>query len=230
MHDGQNLSDPGTAFAGTWELDATLERLAGRGIEAIVVGVHNVGVDRLAEYSPFPDRRHGGGDADAYLAFLAQSLKPRIDRTFRTRPERDATVMLGSSMGGLVSLYALLPLPVGVRAGGGDEPVDLVRPGRGARLHRGGAHAARAPVSRRRHARRRRHAAGRAPRRPAARQEGLRPRSPRASCRVRRSQGPSGARRTRANRACATSNTPAGATTRRTGRPASRARSSSCLH
>jgi predicted alpha/beta superfamily hydrolase len=111
MHDGQNLSDPATAFAGTWQLDATLERLAGRGIETIVVGVHNVGVDRLAEYSPFPDRRHGGGDADAYLAFLAQSLKWRIDRTYRTRAERDATVILGSSMGGLASLYAYFRYP-----------------------------------------------------------------------------------------------------------------------
>jgi predicted alpha/beta superfamily hydrolase len=111
MHDGQNLSDPNTAFAGTWELEPTLERLAARGIEAIVVGVHNAGADRLAEYSPFPDRRHGGGDADAYLAFLAHSLKPRIDRTFRTRPERDATVVLGSSMGGLASLYAYFRYP-----------------------------------------------------------------------------------------------------------------------
>ena len=111
MHDGQNLSDPATAFAGTWELEPTLERLADRGIEAIVVGVHNTGVERLTEYSPFPDRRHGGGDADQYLAFLAQSLKPRIDRTFRTLPERDATAIVGSSMGGLVSLYAYFRYP-----------------------------------------------------------------------------------------------------------------------
>jgi predicted alpha/beta superfamily hydrolase len=111
MQDGQNLSDPATAFAGTWELEATLERLAGRGLEAIVVGVYNAGADRLAEYSPFPDRRHGGGDADQYLAFLAQSLKPRIDRTFRTSPERDTTAIFGSSMGGLVSLYAYFRYP-----------------------------------------------------------------------------------------------------------------------
>ena len=190
MHDGQNLSDPGTAFAGTWELDATLERLAERGIEAIVVGVHNVGVDRLAEYSPFPDRRHGGGDADAYLAFLAQSLKPRIDRTFRTRPERDATVMLGSSMGGLVSLYAFFRYPsVFGRAGvmspsiwfGQGAVLDFIEE---ARTPPGRA------VSGRRHARRRRHAAGRAPRRPAAGQEGLRARPPRAACRVRCRRGP----------------------------------------
>jgi len=106
MHDGQNLSDPSVAFAGTWDLDATLERLAGQGIEPIVVGVHNAREDRLREYSPFPDPRHGGGEADAYLAFLAEIVKPRVDRLFRTQPHRDATVILGSSMGGLVSLYA----------------------------------------------------------------------------------------------------------------------------
>jgi predicted alpha/beta superfamily hydrolase len=118
MHDGQNLSDPGTAFAGTWELDATLDQLADRGIEPIVVGVHNAGEARLAEYSPFPDRKHGGGDADAYLAFLVERLKPRIDRLFRTKIDRDATGILGSSMGGLVSLYAFFRYPsVFARAG-----------------------------------------------------------------------------------------------------------------
>ena len=135
MHDGQNLSDPATAFAGTWELEPTLDRLAERGIEAIVVGVHNAGAERLAEYSPFPDRRHGGGDGDEYLAFLADTLKPRIDRLFRTRPERDATAILGSSMGGLISLYAYFRYPSVFGARRRDEPVDLVRPGGDSRLH-----------------------------------------------------------------------------------------------
>ena len=111
MQDGQNLSDPDEAFAGTWDLEPTLERLAERGIEAIVVGVHHAGEARLAEYSPFPDRRHGGGEADAYLAFLADTLKPRIDRLFRTRPDRESTAIVGSSMGGLVSLYAYFRYP-----------------------------------------------------------------------------------------------------------------------
>jgi predicted alpha/beta superfamily hydrolase len=112
MQDGQNLSDPRTAFAGTWQLGETLARLADRGVEAIVVGIHNAGDDRLIEYSPYPDRRHGGGDADAYLTFVAETLKARIDRTFRTRPERDATTIFGSSMGGLVSLYAYFRFPM----------------------------------------------------------------------------------------------------------------------
>jgi predicted alpha/beta superfamily hydrolase len=110
MHDGQNLSDPSTAFAGTWELDRVLAELASRGIEPIVVGVHNVET-RLAEYSPFPDRKHGGGGADAYLSFLKDTLKPRIDRTFRTRRTPSRTAIVGSSMGGLVSLYGWFRFP-----------------------------------------------------------------------------------------------------------------------
>ena len=76
MQDGQNLSDPDQAFAGTWELEAVIDDLAERGIEAIVVGVHHAGERRLAEYSPFPDRRHGGGDGDAYLDFLITPAPP----------------------------------------------------------------------------------------------------------------------------------------------------------
>jgi len=104
MQDGQNLSDPSIAFAGTWHLDAALERLAGRDVEPIIVGVHNTD-NRLSEYSPFKHPRHGGGQADRYLAFLADTLKPRIDRLFRTRRARPHTAIAGSSMGGLVSFY-----------------------------------------------------------------------------------------------------------------------------
>jgi predicted alpha/beta superfamily hydrolase len=106
MQDGQNLSDPATAFAGTWDLEAALERLAARGLEMIVVGVHHGGEERLTEYSPFPDRRLGGGEGELYLSFLVNTLKPRIDRLFRTRTQCDETAILGSSMGALISLYA----------------------------------------------------------------------------------------------------------------------------
>jgi predicted alpha/beta superfamily hydrolase len=112
MQDGQNLSDPSIAFGGnTWQIESALDRLSERGLDAIVVGVHHAGRRRIAEYSPFPDRRHGGGDADAYLAFLVNTLKPRIDRRFRTRAGRDDTAIVGSSMGGLVSLYAYFRYP-----------------------------------------------------------------------------------------------------------------------
>lgn len=111
MHDGQNLSDPSKAFAGTWHLDEILRNLARRGIEPIVVGVHNKGNDRLHEYSPFPDRRHGGGKGDSYIAFLADTLKPRVDRLFRTRRTASQTAVVGSSMGGLLTLYAWFSRP-----------------------------------------------------------------------------------------------------------------------
>ena len=111
VQDGQNLSDPDRAFAGTWNLPSAITELASRGIEAIVVGVPNIGEARLREYSPFHDERHGGGAGDAYVAYLERTLKPLIDKRFRTRPEREATGILGSSMGALISLYAFFRAP-----------------------------------------------------------------------------------------------------------------------
>ena len=108
MQDGQNLSDPDTAFAGTWELETTVDDLAHRGLEAIIVGIDHAGEARIAEYSPFADRRHGGGFGEDYVSFLVETVKPRIDRTFRSRPGRESTVIVGSSMGGLISAYAFL--------------------------------------------------------------------------------------------------------------------------
>lgn len=103
MHDGQNLFDPHTSFAGEWGVD---DALAIQGLEAIVVGIPHISHRRLDEYSPFPDDRLGGGHGVAYLDFLIDTLKPLIDADFRTRPERAATGMIGASMGALISLYA----------------------------------------------------------------------------------------------------------------------------
>jgi len=111
MQDGQNLADPERAFAGTWDLLRALDNLAAQGLEVIVVGIPNSGAERLREYSPFADARHGGGGGDAYLAFVERTLKPLIDRRVRTRPEREATGIFGSSMGGLISLYAFFRAP-----------------------------------------------------------------------------------------------------------------------
>jgi predicted alpha/beta superfamily hydrolase len=111
VQDGQNLSDPATAFAGTWRLTEVLDELAGDGLELIVVGVHHKGRERILEYSPFADRRYGPGKGERYVKFLTSTLKPHIDRRFRTSRSRDATAILGSSMGGLISLYALISRP-----------------------------------------------------------------------------------------------------------------------
>jgi len=106
MHDGQNLFDAALSFCGEWGVDETLTTLGYGGIEAIVVGISNVGTDRCNEYSPFTDLRRGGGCGDDYLDFIAHTLKPIIDRDFRTLADREHTAIFGSSMGGLISLYA----------------------------------------------------------------------------------------------------------------------------
>jgi predicted alpha/beta superfamily hydrolase len=108
LQDGQNLSNPAQAFAGTWELPRTLDELRKEGLEAIVVGIHNIGTGRAAEYSPFRDSRHGGGYGYRYVQFISRTLKPRIDRRFRTDPGRESTIIGGSSLGGLISLYAFV--------------------------------------------------------------------------------------------------------------------------
>jgi len=111
MHDGQNLFDPTASFAGEWRVDDTLEGLGPEGVEAIVVAVPNMGEQRIDEYSPFRDPVKGGGRGDAYVDFLVRTLKPEIDRLFRTRHERTHTGIMGSSMGGLISLYAFFREP-----------------------------------------------------------------------------------------------------------------------
>ena len=99
-HDGQNLFDPATAFAGVdWRLDETATRLIKRGRIApiIIVGLYNTPA-RLEEYADTPVGRN-------FMKLLVEEVKPFIDQTYRTRPQRDNTAVMGSSMGGLVSLY-----------------------------------------------------------------------------------------------------------------------------
>ena len=112
MQDGQNLFDNATSFAGEWGVDEVMEELARKkGLEAIIVGIPNAGPMRLAEYSPFPDSQMGGGQGDDYVAFVAHTIKPIIDRDFRTLPDKPNCGIMGSSMGGLISLYAFFHCP-----------------------------------------------------------------------------------------------------------------------
>ena len=107
MHDGQNLFDNATSFSGEWQVDETMEMLSREEqLEAIVVGVPNGGSERLNEYSPFVDAQYGGGKGNEYVQFLTDTVKPLVDASFRTLPERGNTGVMGSSMGGLISLYA----------------------------------------------------------------------------------------------------------------------------
>jgi predicted alpha/beta superfamily hydrolase len=112
MHDGQNLFFDDLSFAGvSWDIGGAMDRgVADATIhEAIIVGVGNT-ADRIWEYTP-TDGGYGGGGADAYLDFLADDLKPAIDLRYRTLADRAHTGMVGSSLGGLVTLDAGVTRP-----------------------------------------------------------------------------------------------------------------------
>lgn len=109
MQDGQNLFDNATAAFGEWEVDESLNTLFEDGDEGvIVVGIENGGASRLDEYSPWVNPTYGGGEGEAYVSFITETLKPFIDNNYRTKPGRDFTGIMGSSMGGLISLYAAI--------------------------------------------------------------------------------------------------------------------------
>ncbi|NJE01279.1 phosphonate ABC transporter ATP-binding protein [Thermococcus sp. JdF3] len=111
MHDGQNLFDRATSFAGEWRVDETLERLfQERNFSIIVVGIDNGGGRRIDEYSPWRNEAYGGGgEGDAYVRFIVETLKPYIDSHYRTLPNE--TGIMGSSLGGLISIYAGFKYP-----------------------------------------------------------------------------------------------------------------------
>lgn len=112
MHDGQNLFDANTSFSGEWSVDETLNKLFNENnLKLIVVGVDNGGEKRLDEYSPWIHKEYGGGEGDAYLEFIVNTLKPHIDKHYRTLLGKHNTAIIGSSMGGLISHYAGMKYP-----------------------------------------------------------------------------------------------------------------------
>ena len=100
MLDGQNIFE--NAGFGSWKAKESLDRLIKRGqiAELIVIAVDS-GCTRFEDYVPPED----GGQADRFAKFLANEFKPFVDETFRTRPQREHTGLLGSSLGGVMSLY-----------------------------------------------------------------------------------------------------------------------------
>ncbi|RYZ24467.1 MAG: alpha/beta hydrolase [Chitinophagaceae bacterium] len=108
MHDGQNLFEEWSAFGEEWQVDETIDEAERK---CIVVGIDNGGEHRLREYKLHDDEEFGKGEGRPYLDFLTQTLKPFIDKTYRTRPGREHTWIAGSSMGGLISYYAALLHP-----------------------------------------------------------------------------------------------------------------------
>lgn len=108
LYDGQNLFDAATAFAGEWEVDETLDRLAReQGFEAIAVGIDHGGEHRITELSAWDHPRHGRGEGEAFTRFLVGTLKPYVDRHYRTEAGPARTVLVGSSMGALAAHYAI---------------------------------------------------------------------------------------------------------------------------
>jgi predicted alpha/beta superfamily hydrolase len=106
MHDGQNIIDPATSSFGVdWGADETADSLisSGKMQSLIIVGIYNT-KDRTAEYS-YSDMGH------AYMNFITNRLKPFIDSTYRTLPDRENTATMGSSMGGLISLMLVWEHP-----------------------------------------------------------------------------------------------------------------------
>jgi predicted alpha/beta superfamily hydrolase len=114
FHDGQNVFDPGGPF-GSWSADqvAEGEMRAGRVRPAILVGIDNT-PDRVREYLPpqdvVPKGRPAEGEkgrADLYARYLLEVVKPHLDQNFRTSADRENTLALGASMGGVVSHYLM---------------------------------------------------------------------------------------------------------------------------
>ncbi|WP_242083343.1 alpha/beta hydrolase [Aestuariivivens sediminis] len=108
MQDGQNLFDSKTSYAGEWEVDETLNALYNETqFGLIVVAIDHGGDQRSNEYAPVDHQKYGKGEGDAYVNFLVNTLKPAIDKTYRTKSDRSHTAIMGASMGGLIAHYAL---------------------------------------------------------------------------------------------------------------------------
>ena len=119
MHDGQNVFDDATSFSGEWGVDEAIDTLGLKYRECIVIGIDNGGDKRLNEYCPYDFSLNGiaansttnVGEGRKYVDFLVKTLKPFIDKKYRTLKDSKNTFTAGSSMGGLISMYAVLEYP-----------------------------------------------------------------------------------------------------------------------
>lgn len=108
MHDAQNLFDASTSYAGEWRVDETLDSLKA---EVIVVGIAHGNEKRIDELTPFKNEQYGSGKGTLYLDFIVSQLKPYIDAHYRTKSGKYNTAIGGSSLGGLISYYAVVKYP-----------------------------------------------------------------------------------------------------------------------
>lgn len=109
MHDGQNLFDAYTSGYGEWGVDELLDKMPDAE-QSIIVGIDHGGEYRVTEYDPF-DSKYGKGQGAEYVDFLVNTLKPYIDSHYRAKTDAKHTTVAGSSMGGLISMYAVLKYP-----------------------------------------------------------------------------------------------------------------------
>ena len=111
LNDGQNLFDDNAPF-GNWGVDKSLAWMASKGLrEVIIIAIDHGHKDRITEYAPFSNRRVGEAEGKLYLRFLLETLKPYVDKHFRVLADAPNTGIGGSSMGGLISLYAGFAFP-----------------------------------------------------------------------------------------------------------------------
>jgi len=112
MHDGQNLFDVATAYKLEWNVDETLNALAkSDNLEIIVVGIDNGQDKRMTELNAWDNTQFGKQEGKQYIEFIVNVLKPLIDQRFRTKSDRSNTAIMGSSMGGLITHYAINQYP-----------------------------------------------------------------------------------------------------------------------
>ncbi len=109
MHDGQNLFDKERSAYGEWQIDETIDSISANGLyESIIVGIDNDAEKRINEYNPYNNERFGIGEGEAYLSFIVHTLKPYVDSTLRTITDAEHSAIGGSSMGALISFYAMI--------------------------------------------------------------------------------------------------------------------------
>jgi predicted alpha/beta superfamily hydrolase len=129
MHDAQNLFDEYTASFGEWNVDETLDSLQNStGKYCIVVGINHGDTKRLTEYNPYDTKEFGKGEGIAYTNFIVKTLKPFIDKKYRTKLDAAHTAIAGSSMGGFISTYAMLKHPKVFGAAGIFSPAYWIAP------------------------------------------------------------------------------------------------------
>lgn len=128
MHDGQNLFDASTTWNGqSWEMDSVVNHLAEKkGMNPpVIIGVHSVAATRIGDLMPArpiernPELKDSvkaimgekGLRGDEYAGFIVNTLRPMIEANYRVLTGPGNTAVMGSSMGGLMSMYLMCEYP-----------------------------------------------------------------------------------------------------------------------